>query len=213
MSAWCIRTLVCSLPALMTPLLDQCLDNLSLVRSSTDALLGYGYACSALIGAVHACPLGIPHLKAKLSFNIGEELLRTASAQQNSLIALHKTSVGWLLLGAFMTMGTTLVRKHIPRMLKLWKHTMPASLNELETEKQRADSISWQILLEGRSGALASIHSFLTNCSDLINIDVNRTSVSKHRFISLLKLYFIIFFFDILSEVNRQRKGRPFCLA
>ncbi len=69
------------------------------MRNSSDALVGYGYACAALLGAVHACPLGVPHLKPKLAFNIGEELLRTASQSSNVQLALHKTSIGsfvWL---------------------------------------------------------------------------------------------------------------------
>lgn len=93
-SAWCLRTLAYSLPAMMTPLLDNCMDRLSLIRNSSDALVGYGYACAALLGAIHACPLGVPHLKPKLAFNIGEELLRTASQSNNIQVALHKTSTG-----------------------------------------------------------------------------------------------------------------------
>jgi len=86
----------------MTPLLDNCMDQLSLVRNSSDALLGYGYASAALLGVVHACPLGVPHLKPKLAFNIGEELLRTASQSSNVQLALHKTSIGiyyWCVFG------------------------------------------------------------------------------------------------------------------
>ncbi len=101
-AAWCLRTLAYSLPALMTPLLDNCMDQLSLVRNSSDALLGYGYASAALLGVVHACPLGVPHLKPKLAFNIGEELLRTASQSSNVQLALHKTSIGiyyWCVFG------------------------------------------------------------------------------------------------------------------
>ena len=62
-AAWCLRTLACSLPALMSPLLETCLDRLSLIRNPSDALVGYGYACAALLGAVNACPLGIPHVR------------------------------------------------------------------------------------------------------------------------------------------------------
>ena len=149
-AAWCLRTLACSLPALMSPLLDTCMDRLSLIRNPSDALVGYGYACVALLGAVNACPLGIPHLKPKIAFNIGEELLRTAKQSNNVTLALQKTSVGWLLLGAFMTLGATVVRKHLPRMKKLWNSTMPASLQEIESEKKRGDVATWQLSLESR---------------------------------------------------------------
>lgn len=62
--AWCLRILACSSPSLMASLLDNCMDRLSLSMNTlpSDALIGYGYACAALIGTVHACPLGIPHV-------------------------------------------------------------------------------------------------------------------------------------------------------
>ena len=149
-AAWCLRTLACSLPALMSPLLETCMDRLSLIRNPSDALVGYGYACAALLGAVNACPLGIPHLKPKIAFNIGEELLRTAKQSNNVTLALQKTSIGWLLLGSFMTLGSAVVRKHLPRLKKLWNSTMPSSLQEVESEKKRGDITTWQLSLESR---------------------------------------------------------------
>ena len=77
-----------------------------------------------------------------------------------------------------MTMGSTIVRKHLPRIKKLWNLTMPTSLEQLESEKKRGDLSTWQLSLETRAGALASIHSFLVNCSDLIS--VNNESVSNN---------------------------------
>lgn len=166
-AAWCLRSLASSLPTLMTPLLDSCMDKLSLIRNPSDALLGYGYACAALLGAVRECPLGVPSLKPKLAFNIAEELLRSASQSPNLNVAMHKTSVGWLLMGAFMSMGSTVVRKHLNRARKLWVLTMPSSIEHLEQEKRRGDASTWQLSLETRSGALASIQSFLNSCSDM----------------------------------------------
>jgi hypothetical protein len=145
------------------------MDRFSLIREASDALIGYGYACAALLGAVHECPLGVPQLMPKLAFNIGEELLRTASQSNNFQLADQKSTIGWLLLGAFMTMGSSLVRKHLSRLKKLWSLTFPISLEQLESEKKRGDVFTWQLSIESRSGALASIHSLLTNCPDLVN--------------------------------------------
>lgn len=39
-------------------------------------------------------------------------------------------------------------------MLLLWKNAFPRSHKELEAEKQRGDSFTWQVTLEARSGAL-----------------------------------------------------------
>ena len=68
-----------------------------------------------------------------------------------------------------MTMGSTIVCKHLPRLKKLWNLTMPSCLDQLESEKKRGDLFTWQLSLEARSGALASIHSFLVNCSDMVS--------------------------------------------
>lgn len=72
-----------------------------------------------------------------------------------------------------MTMGSAVVCKHLPRMKKLWNLTMPSSLEQLESEKKRGDLFTWQLSLESRQGALASIHSFLVNCSDLVGASSN----------------------------------------
>lgn len=122
-----------------------------------------------MLGAVRECPLGVPSLKPKLAFNIAEELLRSASQSPNLNVAMQKTSVGWLLMGAFMSMGSTVVRKHLNRARKLWLLTMPSSLEHIEQEKRRGDAATWQLSLETRSGALASINSFLTSCADMFN--------------------------------------------
>lgn len=39
-------------------------------------------------------------------------------------------------------------------MLLLWRNVFPRSLKELEAEKVRGDSFTWQVTLEGRAGAL-----------------------------------------------------------
>lgn len=66
-----------------------------------------------------------------------------------------------------MSMGSIVVRKHLNRVKKLWLLTMPSSLEQLEQEKRRGDANTWQLSLETRTGALASIHSFLTSCADM----------------------------------------------
>ena len=50
--------------------------------------------------------------------------------------------------------GPSLVRYHLPKMLLLWRNVFPRSQKELEAEKARGDSFSWQVTLEGRAGAL-----------------------------------------------------------
>ena len=51
--------------------------------------------------------------------------------------------------------GSPVVKTHLPRMLLLWRNAFPRSSNELESEKKRGDAFTWQVMLEGRAGALA----------------------------------------------------------
>jgi len=53
-------------------------------------------------------PLGIPHTRGKIVFNVGEELLRSAS--QNSRLSRERTQAGWILIGAIMTLGPAVVK-------------------------------------------------------------------------------------------------------
>lgn len=50
--------------------------------------------------------------------------------------------------------GPAVVSHHLTRVLLLWKCVFPASPRDLETEKSRGDSFTWQVTLEGRAGAL-----------------------------------------------------------
>ena len=99
-------------------------------------------------------PLGIPHTRGKIVFNVGEELLRTAS--QNSRLSRERTQAGWLLIGSIMTLGSGVVKGLLPRMMLLWRNAFPRTAKELESEKARGDGFTWKISIEARAGALAS---------------------------------------------------------
>lgn len=104
----------------------------------------------------------------------------------------------------FVLSGPSLVRYHLPKMLLLWRNVFPRSQKELEAEKARGDSFSWQVMLEGRAGALcgktsefippsrsllyysicivkssyrlflAAMRSFVAHCPELLTEDVIR---------------------------------------
>lgn len=171
-AAWCLRCVAVALPYQLTPLLDRCAERINNLKSSPEAVSGYSFAMAALLGGVHQCPLGIPHSKGKLVVSIAEDLLRTAA--QNSRLSLQRTQAGWLLLGALMTLGPALVRYHLPKMLLLWRNVFPRSQKELEAEKARGDSFTWQVTLEGRAGALCAMRSFVAHCPELLTEDVIR---------------------------------------
>uniref|UniRef100_A0A8D3BS16 HEAT repeat-containing protein 5B n=1 Tax=Scophthalmus maximus TaxID=52904 RepID=A0A8D3BS16_SCOMX len=171
-AAWCLRCVAVALPYQLTPLLDRCAERINNLKSSPEAVSGYSFAIAALLGGVHQCPLGIPHSKGKLVVSIAEDLLRTAA--QNSRLSLQRTQAGWLLLGALMTLGPSLVRYHLPKMLLLWRNVFPRSQKELEAEKARGDAFTWQVTLEGRAGALCAMRSFVAHCPELLTEDVIR---------------------------------------
>uniref|UniRef100_A0A672M0X4 HEAT repeat containing 5B n=1 Tax=Sinocyclocheilus grahami TaxID=75366 RepID=A0A672M0X4_SINGR len=171
-AAWCLRCVAVALPHQLTPLLERCAECINNLKNSPEAVSGYSFAMAALLGGVHQCPLGIPHSKGKMVVSIAEDLLR--SAAQNSRLSLQRTQAGWLLLGALMTLGPSLVRYHLPKMLLLWRNVFPRSQKELEAEKARGDSFSWQVMLEGRAGALCAMRSFVAHCPELLTEDVIR---------------------------------------
>uniref|UniRef100_A0A663N893 HEAT repeat-containing protein 5B n=1 Tax=Athene cunicularia TaxID=194338 RepID=A0A663N893_ATHCN len=181
-AAWCLRCVAVALPFQLTPFLDRCAERLNNLKTSPEAVSGYSFAMAALLGGVHQCPLGIPHAKGKMVVSIAEDLLRTAA--QNSRLSLQRTQAGWLLLGALMTLGLCLLdshfffffffRYHLPKMLLLWRNVFPRSLKELEAEKARGDSFTWQVTLEGRAGALCAMRSFVAHCPELLTEDVIR---------------------------------------
>ncbi|XP_013365834.1 PREDICTED: HEAT repeat-containing protein 5A isoform X2 [Chinchilla lanigera] len=169
-AAWCLRCIAVALPCYLTPLLDRCLERLTVLKSSPEAVTGFSFAVAALLGAVRHCPLGIPHGKGKIIMALAEDLL--CSAAQNSRLSAQRTQAGWLLIAALMTLGPAVVSHHLARVLLLWKCVFPASPKDLETEKSRGDSFTWQVTLEGRAGALSAIKSFVSHCGDLLSEEV-----------------------------------------
>ncbi|KAL7035637.1 hypothetical protein ACKWTF_008482 [Chironomus riparius] len=171
-AAWCLRCVCVAVPSQITPLIDRFLEAIEKMRSSPDAVSGYCGALAAVVGSVRYSPLGIPHTKGKIIFNTAEELLRTAS--QNSRLSLNRTQSGWLLIGSIMSLGNSVVKGLLPRMLLLWRNAFPRSTKELESEKARGDAFTWQVTLEGRAGALSAMHSFVQNCQELVTDDIIR---------------------------------------
>nr|XP_030710591.1 HEAT repeat-containing protein 5A isoform X6 [Globicephala melas] len=169
-AAWCLHCIVVALPSYLTPLLDRCLERLTVLKSSPEAVTGFSFAVAALLGAVKHCPLGIPHGKGKIIMTLAEDLL--CSAAQNSRLSAQRTQAGWLLIAALMTLGPAFVNHHLARVLLLWKCVFPVSPKDLGTEKSRGDSFTWQVTLEGRAGALCAIKSFVSHCGDLLTEEV-----------------------------------------
>ena len=65
-ASWCLGSIAVALPSQLTPLIDRCIECLEKLRSSPEAVSGYGSALASLMGRVHQCPLGVPHAKGKV---------------------------------------------------------------------------------------------------------------------------------------------------
>uniref|UniRef100_A0A8W8HWL4 HEAT repeat-containing protein 5B n=1 Tax=Magallana gigas TaxID=29159 RepID=A0A8W8HWL4_MAGGI len=59
-------------------------------------------------------------------------------------------------------------------------------VKELDAEKQRGDSFTWQVTLEARSGALGAMNSFLLHCRDLVTEDVIRRLLAPLKYALLM---------------------------
>ena len=69
----------------------------------------------------------------------------------------------------------------------LWRNAFPRSRNELESERARGDAFTWVVSLEARAGALATIHSFIVSCPDLVTEDIiRRLTVPLEKALDLL---------------------------
>ncbi|KAM4691047.1 HEAT repeat-containing protein 5A [Rhinophrynus dorsalis] len=169
-SAWCLRCLVVSLPALAAPVLDRCAERLTALKSSPEAVSGYSLITAALLGAIRLCPLGVPHCKGKVIMSQAEDLL--CSATQNSRLSLPRTQAGWLLIASVMTLGPAVIQPQLGRLLLLWRSVFPLNPKDLDTERSRGDAFTWQVTLEGRAGALNAIHSFVSHCGELMTGEV-----------------------------------------
>lgn len=175
-SAWCLRSICVACPNQISPLVDRLIESIGKRKLSAEAISGYSSALAAVLASVRYSHLGIPHAKGKIVFNAAEELLR--SATQNSRTTLHKTHAGWLLIGSVMTLGSSVVKGVLPRLLLLWRNSFPKSSNDFEYEKSRGDSFTWQVTLEGRAGALSAMYSFLQNCKTLMDDDISKKMFS-----------------------------------
>jgi hypothetical protein len=169
-AAWCLRSIALALPSQLTLFLRKCMEKLTSDIQSPDVIMGYSYAVAALLGAVRECPLGIPFAQGKEVFHLAEDLLR--NVLHNRRLSLAKTQAGWTLLSAVITLGSSVAKHHLPRLLLLWRNAFPRSPKELEVEKAQGDAFSWHVTLEGRAGALNALRCFVICCKDLINEDV-----------------------------------------
>uniref|UniRef100_A0A8C3YRM5 HEAT repeat-containing protein 5A n=1 Tax=Catagonus wagneri TaxID=51154 RepID=A0A8C3YRM5_9CETA len=124
-AAWCLHCIAVALPSYLTPLLDRCLEKLTVLRSSPEAVTGFSFAAAALLGAVKHCPLGIPHGKGKIIMTLAEDLL--CSAAQNSRLSAQRTQAGWLLIAALMMLAIKSFVSHCGDLLteEVIQHLLP----------------------------------------------------------------------------------------
>lgn len=92
-AAWCIRCICIALPSQCTPLIDRyflfiilmnnfknykifiiiiiiirCIENIESTRATPEIIFGYSAVLIGILGSVNVSPLGIPHMRGKVSF-------------------------------------------------------------------------------------------------------------------------------------------------
>lgn len=170
-AAYTLRSFSVSCPSHLTPLVERCLEHLeSISNVCPKTLAGYSCALAALMASSVLTPLGISHCKGKLIFTIAEDMLR--SAGQNSRLSLQRIQSGWLMIGSVITLGPSIVKTLLPRLLLLWKNSFPRTAKELESEKAKGDAFTWQVTMENRSGALTAMDSLLTYARSLVTDEI-----------------------------------------
>ena len=65
-AAWCLRSVAVALPSQLTILIDRCMTRMQHLKSSPEAVSGYSFAVTALLGGVRLTSLGIPHVRGKV---------------------------------------------------------------------------------------------------------------------------------------------------
>jgi len=63
-----------------------------------------------------------------------------------------------------MTLGNSVVKALLPRMLLLWRNSFPKSTKELESEKARGDAFTWQVNYATRRIIEKLLYSILYSC-------------------------------------------------
>lgn len=89
-AAWCIRCVCIALPSQCTPLIDRyyvfyvylsitklififisrCIENIESTRATPEIIIGYSSVLIGILGSVNVSPLGIPHMRGKVSYLI-----------------------------------------------------------------------------------------------------------------------------------------------
>ncbi|EGT37054.1 hypothetical protein CAEBREN_32553 [Caenorhabditis brenneri] len=153
-AAWCLRCIATAVPNLMTPLIDRCLQRLDQISSAPRAISGFSMALAALLAAsTDSSKLGIPYAKPLKVLDLAEEMLRTATQQPK--LTISKLESGWNLINSLIHLGPSVMKEHLPRVIRLWKAAFPRSAKEAESENNRGDAFSWQCAMVAQAGALS----------------------------------------------------------
>ena len=113
--ACCIRSCTVALSHNVTYLTKTCMEKMSSLSSSKEAVSGHGYRIAAIIGVLYQCPLGIPFSRAKQVFALTTELLHTAG--KSGKVAVPKIQRGWIILGSLHTLGPEFIESSISNIL------------------------------------------------------------------------------------------------
>ncbi|XP_028967537.1 HEAT repeat-containing protein 5B [Galendromus occidentalis] len=201
-AAYLLRWITQAQPALLSPIMQRCIDQFEVMKSSAPCISGYSCAIAAMLSSSDVTLSQLTNLrKYKLMFSISEEMLR--SAKDDPSIALLRAQKGWLIMGSIMGLGPSTVRSLLPRLLLLWKSSFPRTHKDFAMEKSRGDSMTWECVLENRAGALAAMSGFLSHCREIANEDIQRRLLSPIE----SALFMVSNLADVIKQYGQQLKA------
>ncbi|OQR70512.1 HEAT repeat-containing protein 5B-like, partial [Tropilaelaps mercedesae] len=201
-AAYLLRWMTQAQPALLSPVIQRCIDQFEVMKSSPSCIAGYSCAIAAMLSSSDVTLSQLTNLrKYKLIFSISEEMLRSAKDDAN--IALLRAHKGWLIMGSIMGLGPSTVRSLLPRLLLLWKSSFPRTHKDFTMEKNRGDLMTWECVLENRAGALATMSSFLSNCREIASEEIIRRLLPPVE----SALFMVSNLTDVIKQYGQQLKA------
>lgn len=92
----------------------------------------------------------------------------TQEATPSNVLKVH---LGWYLLGALVSMGAAAVSSRLQELVQLWSSSLTSN-TKLDA---KSPAVQWEMWMQHRDGALATMTLLLTSCRDLVTDDAQRT--------------------------------------
>ncbi|KAK2726229.1 HEAT repeat-containing protein 5B-like [Artemia franciscana] len=192
-SAMCLRSVAKSFPVLLPRLVDKIVEYLNSNGRSTDGICGFSQALAAILSCARENPFGISKTRMKVLFNLAEEMIRSNSG------SIHLVKSGWLIIGALLSAGMSIVHTEIPRVINLWRNIFNLHTKESEElKKTKIESQPTALTVFNQVGAVSSMFSFVFYC------DLPKYPEFSKKFASILEQAITVVVSTDICNVGRK---------